>query len=243
MATYVMGDIHGEYDMFIKMLDKIGLKENDELYLMGDVVDRGPHPIKVLMKIMEMPNVIPIVGNHELMALEGLKFLNSEITEESLKTADAETLDNLLLWQQYNGGDATIKEFRTLNAEQRKAVVDFLPEFSIYEELKIEGREYLLIHGGLGGYSPEKTIDDYSLHDITWHHADYDIKYFEDIIVITGHTPTQMIKGNDNPGYIYRKNNHIALDCGACFNGGRLAAIRLEDGEEFYVEREGDEQP
>lgn len=239
MATYVMGDIHGEYDMFLRMLDKIGLKEDDRLYLMGDVVDRGPHPIKVLMKIMKIPNVIPIVGNHELMALDGLKFLNSEITEETIKDADAETLDNLLLWQQYNGGETTINEFRTLNAEQRKAVLDFIPEFSIYEELNIGGQEYLLVHGGLGGYSPEKTIDDYSLHDITWHHADYDIKYFDDVIVVTGHTPTQMIKGNDNPGYIYRKNNHIAVDCGACFIGGRLAAIRLDDGEEFYVEREG----
>lgn len=239
MATYVMGDIHGEYDMFLRMLDKIGLKDSDRLYLMGDVVDRGPHPIKVLMKIMKMPNAIPIVGNHELMALDGLKFLNSEITEETIKDADAETLDNLLLWQQYNGGETTINEFRTLNAEQRKAVIDFIPEFSIYEELNVGGQEYLLVHGGLGGYSPEKTIDDYSLHDITWNHADYDTKYFDDVIVVTGHTPTQMIKGNDKPGYIYRKNNHIAVDCGACFRGGRLAAIRLDDGEEFYVEREG----
>ncbi len=239
MATYVMGDIHGEYDMFLRMLDKIGLKDSDRLYLMGDVVDRGPHPMKILLKIMEMPNVIPIVGNHELMALDGLKFLNSEITEETIKDADAETLDNLLLWQQYNGGETTIKEFRTLNAEQRKAVIDFIPEFSIYEELNVGGQEYLLVHGGLGGYSPEKTIDDYSLHDITWNHADYDIKYFDDVIVVTGHTPTQMIKGNNKHGYIYRKNNHIAVDCGACFRGGRLAAIRLDDGEEFYVEREG----
>ena len=37
-------------------------------------------------------------------------------------------------------------------------------------------------------------------------------------------------------GYIYRKNNHIAIDCGACFPGGRLAAICLDTGEEFYSE-------
>ncbi|MBR6307271.1 MAG: fructose-bisphosphatase class III [Lachnospiraceae bacterium] len=238
MSVYVMGDIHGEYDMFLKMLDKLSFKDSDELYLIGDVVDRGPHPIKVLQKIMEMPNVIPIVGNHELMALEGLKFLNSEITEESIASIESETLDNLLLWQLHNGGDATVREFRTLNAEEREEILDFLLEFSMYEEVSVGGSEYLLVHGGLGNYSPDKAIDDYSLKDLVWTHADYDTQHFKDTIVVTGHTPTQLIQDNDKPGFIYRKNNHIAIDCGACFDGGRLAAIRLDDGEEFYVERE-----
>ena len=56
----------------------------------------------------------------------------------------------------------------------------------------------------------------------------------KDKIVITGHTPTQKIPNNDNPGYIYKINNHIALDCGACSGSGRLAGICLETGEEFY---------
>ncbi len=238
MAKYVISDIHGEYDMFMKILEKIDLKDSDELYILGDVVDRGPHPIKTLRKLMEMPNVIPMVGNHELLALEGLKFLNSEITEESLNDLDAERFDSLLHWQQLNGGESTVKEFATLNPAARQEILDFILEFSLYEEFSVGGQKYLLIHGGLGGYSPEKTIDDYSLRDIVWTHADYGIKYFEDTIVVTGHTPTQLIKECDNPGYIFRKNNHIAIDCGACFDGGRLAAIRLDDGAELYVERD-----
>lgn len=55
-----------------------------------------------------------------------------------------------------------------------------------------------------------------------------------DAFVITGHTPTQTIEDNPRPGFIYRKNNHIAIDCGAHYPGGRLAAICLETGEEFY---------
>lgn len=42
MATYVISDIHGEYDMFLDLLEKIGLKEADTLYILGDVLDRGP---------------------------------------------------------------------------------------------------------------------------------------------------------------------------------------------------------
>ena len=34
----------------------------------------------------------------------------------------------------------------------------------------------------------------------------------------TGHTPTQAIRNNPNPGYIYRRNNHIAIDCGATYH-------------------------
>ena len=37
-------------------------------------------------------------------------------------------------------------------------------------------------------------------------------------------------------GYIFRHNNHIAIDCGACFPEGRLAAICLDTDEEYYIE-------
>lgn len=51
---------------------------------------------------------------------------------------------------------------------------------------------------------------------------------------MTGHTPTQVIKGNSRPGFIYQKNHHIAIDCGCVF-GGKLACLCLETMEEFYV--------
>ena len=54
--------------------------------------------------------------------------------------------------------------------------------------------------------------------------------------LVTGHTSTIYNEGHPNPGYIYRGNNHIAIDCGAALLGGRLAAICLDTGEEFYVE-------
>ena len=40
--TYVMSDIHGEYEKYLKMLDLIGFRDEDELYVLGDVIDRGP---------------------------------------------------------------------------------------------------------------------------------------------------------------------------------------------------------
>lgn len=234
MATYVMGDIHGEYGAFMDLLEQIQLKGTDTLYVLGDILDRGPHPIKVLLKLMEMPNVICLVGNHELMALECLEFLMKEITDVSIEEIDSETLNNLVTWQ-YNGSKTTIDEFRSLSREMQQEVLYFIKEFSIYEEVSVNGKDYLLVHGGLGNYWPGKDIDEYSLKELIWDRAEYDITYFEDVYVVTGHTPTQEIIGNPRPGYIYQKNNHIAMDCGCNRPDGRLAALCLDTGEEFYA--------
>ena len=238
IATYVVSDIHGQYDMFIRLLDKINLKDTDTLYVLGDVLDRGPHPVRTLQKLMGMPNAVCIVGNHELMALESLKFLMQEVTEESISKLDTEMLDSFLVWTEYNGGKATIDEFRSLDRDSQQDVIDFIREFEIYAELTVAGRDYLLVHAGLGNYYPGKDIEDYSLADLVWNRAEYDIEYYPDKYVVTGHTPTRGIPGNPRPGYIFRKNNHIAIDCGCYLKGGRLAAICLDTGEEYYVERD-----
>jgi metallophosphoesterase len=52
LPTYVVSDIHGKYDKFIGVLDKINLKEEDTLYVLGDILDRGKHPIKVMLKLI-----------------------------------------------------------------------------------------------------------------------------------------------------------------------------------------------
>ena len=235
IATYVISDIHGQYDMFMELLDKIKLKDSDTLYILGDVLDRGPHPIKTIKKLMEMPNVICLVGNHELMALECLDFLMKEITDKTMEELDEEMLDNLETWL-YNGSRPTIEEYEQLSAEDKQEMIDFIKEFLVYEEVSVKGKDYLLVHAGLGNYSPDKDMEDYSLDDLVWERPDYDVQYFPDKYVITGHTPIQTIEDNPRPGYIFRRNNHIAIDCGACFPGGRLAAICLDTGEEYYSE-------
>ena len=56
MSTYVMSDFHGRHDFFMRMLEKIDFSENDTLYILGDVADRGPDGIKTFMYIMDKPN-------------------------------------------------------------------------------------------------------------------------------------------------------------------------------------------
>ena len=141
IATYVVSDIHGEYELFIRLLEEIRLKETDTLYVLGDILDRGSHPIQIILKLMEMPNVVCLTGNHELMALECLEFLMQEITEISIEKVDEKMLENLMTWQ-YNGSKSTIDEFRTLSREMQYEVIDFIKDFMIYEELTVNGKNY-----------------------------------------------------------------------------------------------------
>ena len=128
MAVYVISDIHGEYGKFIKLLDMIDLKDEDTLYILGDVVDRGPHPVKVLLKLMEMPNAVCMVGNHELMAIECLEFMMKDITDSSINELDSNILGNITTWQR-NGSQTTINEFRKLDRSTQADVIEFMKEF------------------------------------------------------------------------------------------------------------------
>ena len=58
MSTYVMSDIHGQYKSFVKMLNLIRFGEDDKLYVIGDVIDRGPDGIKIIQHLMKMKNAV-----------------------------------------------------------------------------------------------------------------------------------------------------------------------------------------
>ena len=68
---FVVGDIHGYYDVLMDHLDDVGFDfENDRLFSCGDLVDRGPQNHKVLQMVLE-PWFIPVAGNHEEMMFDG----------------------------------------------------------------------------------------------------------------------------------------------------------------------------
>ena len=234
MSTYVMSDIHGCYEEYRKMLDKIRFSKEDILYILGDILDRGPHPIKIMQDLMKRSNVVCLAGNHEAMALECLPFLLSEADCERIYRRNSPVIESLINWQM-NGSLTTTDEFHRLNPAKRLEVVQFISEFELFRELSVNGKKYVLVHAGLGGFRPEKELWEYPMDALVWERTDYDEPYYPDKYVITGHTPTKLIPSNPRPGYIYQGNRHIAVDCGAGF-GGRLSYICLETMEEFYVE-------
>ena len=125
MATYVIGDIHGEFEQLKILLETMKFNDNDELYVMGDVVDRGPDPIKTLQYLMTLPNCVCIAGNHEWMALESLKLMMNEITEDFIQTLDKNQVMIMFDWF-HNGGKTTMDQFSKLSNEERQEVLDFI---------------------------------------------------------------------------------------------------------------------
>lgn len=114
--------------------------------------------------------------------------------------------------------------------------MEYIESFRPYGKETINSQEYWLVHAGLDEFSETKELEEYTVDELVWTRIDYEIPYFEDIIVVSGHTPTQKILGNSKPGFIFRANNHIAIDCGAAMRSGRLAAICLDTGAEYYAE-------
>ncbi|MBQ3577121.1 MAG: fructose-bisphosphatase class III, partial [Firmicutes bacterium] len=159
--TYVIGDIHGEYDQLMILMEMIAPKDGDVIYALGDVIDRGPEPVKVVRYLMEHPNLRLIAGNHELMALECLHFLMQDITEDSIAGINETDLALLADWQ-INGCASTLKGLRALTTEERSDVIEYLSDALAYEDIEVEGVRYILVHGGLGNYRPDRPLWDYS---------------------------------------------------------------------------------
>lgn len=237
MSTYVMSDVHGNFKAYKEMLKKINFNDADMMYILGDILDRGPNPIKIILDLMERHNIEVIAGNHCVMASECLSFLLQEITEENVKKMDTYMVEKFLEWQN-NGSNSTTDEFHKCDKDTQKEIVDFIEDFILYEEIEVAGKHFILVHAGLGNFEPDKKMWEYELDELVWERPDYETPYFDDKYVITGHTPTMLIENNPRPGYIYQGNNHIAIDCGCGFKNGRLGCLRLDDMKEFYVEGE-----
>ena len=66
---YVTSDLHGSFKEFKELLKLINFNDDDYMYILGDVIDRGDEPIELIRYIMNSPNIELLMGNHEYMAM------------------------------------------------------------------------------------------------------------------------------------------------------------------------------
>ena len=109
---YVLSDIHGNLRRFNSIMEQINLKESDTLYILGDAIDRHPYGIKILRRIMKMPNAKMLLGNHEYIMLKAIG--DSEIN-----------LIALALWYQ-NRGKCTHDYLKHIRKDLRQGMIDSL---------------------------------------------------------------------------------------------------------------------
>lgn len=71
MALYIIGDIHGCAEEFEQLLARVSFNPvNDTLWCVGDLVGRGPEPLRVLNRVRELGDACKCVaGNHDLHLL------------------------------------------------------------------------------------------------------------------------------------------------------------------------------
>ena len=246
MAVYAVSDIHGQYELFLKGLEKIGFSDDDELYVIGDAIDRGPDGIKLLLHIMEHTNMDLLIGNHEAMMLRS-------VNPDGQKHCGG---DKTILWLYYNGGRVTYEQYGSLSDKKRQELLTWLNERYVIKTVDLD-RRICLSHSYYYERLENKRYNEMSLEDVwdvTWRsmfrrgddthgeniYKDYDYQF------ITGHVPTILVNRDFaynwdyNELRIYAYGNLIDIDGGAAMgyqmdlNNG-LLFLRLDDMKVFTV--------
>ena len=223
---YVASDLHGfSLEKFKAFLEKIGFTKDDFLYVLGDVIDRGKDGIKILRWLMSMSNAQLLLGNHEAMMLS-CDFLFDEITEESIDSLTGTKLRQYSVWVS-NSGQVTLDTLSGMRDSEIKYILEYLREAPLYEAVTAGGRDFLLVHGGLGNFRPDKKLSEYTEMEIVWERPHFFQRYFDDITVVLGHTPTVAF-GEQYRGRALRTETWIDIDVGAGI-GLNPMILRLDD--------------
>ena len=225
---YVTSDIHGCYDQYLRLIQRLELKEDDTLYILGDIVDRGDGGIEIIKDVMKRKNVVCLRGNHDHYALIFLeRFAMQDHGEEEDRLEEA-----FRLWLR-DGGAKTFLAFSKLDSNEKRSVLSFLDSLPFYKRILVNEQRFLLSHT-VCEKAKLPDIDKCDIRDFLFGEPEYDKCYYEDMTIVTGHTPTGFI----DPAYtgqIWKANCHIAIDCGAVF-GNPLGCICLDTMEEIYIE-------
>ena len=240
---YVMSDIHGNSRNFDSVMTQIDLQPEDTLYVLGDVIDRYPDGIRILRRIMKMPNAKMLLGNHEYMMLEALDSPFDPIQDWM------DYIQNLRQWYD-NGGRVTHEYLKHIRKAIRTEIFAYLRACPLNIDLEVNGRKFKLAHA-----SPLDRYEFYGAHYrnaiefAVWHrwHPDRDT-HPDGYTLIFGHTPTYHYQRQELLELWYSEDGKsIAIDCGSGFPSaeeqrsvspktGRLACLRLDDMAVFYSE-------
>lgn len=225
--TYVISDIHGEYDKFIKMLELIEFSDKDVMFILGDVVDRGRYSIKTLTHIMDSTNIHMILGNHEEFMLDYFN-RNKNIPTQSM-IIDQHHYET---WFRA-GGLETCRDLRNYR-KRFDEILEYLRQLPLTCTLSVGENKFHLSHADLQ-ISNYEVLQNQNRDYILWNRRyPQEFVFLKDnVYMITGHTPTSHL--NFDKSYdIYKKDSWICIDGGAVF-GGKLSCLRLDDMKEYYT--------
>lgn len=126
--TFITSDVHGGFNELIEGLKKINFKSDDRLYILGDILDKGPDSFKVLDYVMNAENINLIKGNHEYMLQLAIE--NDERIRDYIECEGKQKIEK-------------IKARGEKYFEKVYKYIKNLPYYIILDE------DFLLIHGGI----------------------------------------------------------------------------------------------
>ncbi|SFW73851.1 metallophosphoesterase [Chitinophaga sancti] len=200
--TIVVGDIHGCYHELLTLLEKTGLRDEDLLISVGDLVDRGNKSREVWKYFMDRPNTITLMGNHERKHLQGVLNYAQEIVKVQMGNEYPQFLAWAMTLPYYYETDEAIIVHAAMEHdlplhEQRQDILSGTTSGERHLEKK---------------YSNQHTELE---NPVKAHWTDH---YTGKKPVIYGHSVS-----GDLPRIV---NNTYGIDTGAC-HGGYLTAIEL----------------
>lgn len=230
--VFVTSDLHGyPLKKFKSLLDTAGFSDCDLCYILGDVIDRGADGIELLQWIMTQSNVELILGNHEEMLLS-CEFLFDEITEDTFTTLNSGDILAMEAWLT-NGGRQTLNKLRECTFEDRSRILKYLKNCPLYRTVNVDGKEFVLVHSGLGGFRLNKRMETYAPDELLWTRPKLTDEYYHDKTVVFGHTPTHYLCA-DNYGKTLITPTWINIDTGSgCGNAPMI--LRLNDMHQTYI--------
>ncbi|WP_407856187.1 metallophosphoesterase family protein [Enterococcus hailinensis] len=221
--VFVIGDIHGEYDLFQTMLKNFQ-PEMQQLILIGDLNDRGPKSKDCWLLAMELVKkyqAIYLRGNHEQYFLEFMA-APEDWFPSYLHNGGKETIESLL----HKGAteEYSPTEIVMLIRSHYKEMLQFLEGLPFY----CEWGKYLFVHAGV---DLTKAWMETAKSDFLWIREPFHQgKNNTGKIIVFGHTITPMLYGDMQTTALWQSDGKIGIDGGAVFGGSLHGVVFNQTG-------------
>ncbi len=191
-----ISDIHGHYSLFRELLENINFSKDDILFLVGDIIEKGPESLKTLRYIIELCKnytVYPVLGN-----VDAHRTIN--ILDES-DEANKTTIKIINLGKSYWNGcffmdlcnelQIDINSEPDIIAAKKQIKEHFKRELDFFLSLPtlIETEDFIFVHGGLPTNDISR-LNDYSSFDLMKNDNFINKGLHFDKYLLVGHWPT-----------------------------------------------------
>lgn len=222
MRRFAISDIHGCSRTFESLLERLSLEKTDQLFLLGDYIDRGPDSRGVIDRILALQEagqqVHCLRGNHEQMLLNAL--------------ADKRHLAVFMT----NGGMETLLSFGV----ERPGFVpekylSFIKDLPLYLEIP----DYLLVHAGLNFKLQDPLQGENEMIWIRNWYADIQYEWLGPRLIVHGHTPIGKSNITAMAGRLpLLRVLNIDAGCAYTYHSdmGFLCAFDLDSGKLYFQE-------